>query len=983
MRYLLLILVSLISLESWCQVRELRFRTLSVENGLPENFPTTSLQDKYGYIWFGTQNGLVRYDGYNVKVYNLETEDKKEKIYRSIRKIFEDSKGRLWIGTIMQGLFLYNRSTDNFKEFVHQQKGSVPKKDDVAHIAEDEKGHIWTLNWSGREKGYHVDKLNSATGAIISIDSFSKGNNYIPSKTLNYLYADSRKRIWVGSANGLFLFDAQKQRFVPYFSTGDSTKRTTINSIYEAPSQPGILWLSQFNKEGAALVAFNTSTGQVKNYRNNPGDATSIAADSVLTIYEDRSKNLWIGTTKGLSLLNRTTGKFTNYRSDDNATEIGANYLNDIKEGRNGELWILSGKGLMHLSSPGGKLTRHIADAFVPDGLPVNILSTSLIDRNGVLWVGARGHGLLRLNEQRSQFKFITTAVGKDSYPGGALLGLDRMKNGKYLLTTPKGLFEADSLFSSFKEIPVTADKNINMTLRSVKVDEQGLVWIGSANNGLFKYDPKTKRVTRFLNNNKDSTSVSNDNIRALYIDRKQNFWVGTYGGGLCKLDRKTGTFKRYAYIINEGDTPPNGALDDDQVTSILEDNKGQLWIGTNNGGLNKLDQETGRFTSYYSKDKGLTCVVEMFEDSKSRLWLGTYLWGLFLFDRQTGTSKRFTEKEGLLYDNVYVIKEDGKGKIWLGSGRGFSILNTADFSIKTMTARTGLPSPISNNFKYATPEGDWLLATTKGILRFNPDNLIINKTPPEIILQSISYNKKGLTDSLPETILIHDQKKIEFAYNENRISFQYAGIHFTNPSLNQYKYKLEGYDKDWIDGKNQRAVTYTNLSPGTYTFHVKAASSDGVWSEKDASIDLLIHPPWWKTWWAYLLYILAFAFAIWAYLGYRSKALRHENRILEEKVTHRTVQLQQSIENLKTTQQQLVQSEKMASLGELTAGIAHEIQNPLNFVNNFSEVNKELLAEMNAEIEKGNYDEVKEIAKDVSENEEKINHHGNVLMPL
>ncbi|MFZ1611040.1 MAG: ATP-binding protein, partial [Chitinophagales bacterium] len=459
--------------------------------------------------------------------------------------------------------------------------------------------------------------------------------------------------------------------------------------------------------------------------------------------------------------------------------------------------------------------------------------------------------------------------------------------------------------------------------------------------------------------------------------DKNGNIWIGTYSNGLCSFNIQTQKFTRYPYIINDGEMKPINKLDDDQISSMLFDDEGILWIGTNNGGLNRFDIKTNQFKSYLDNDQGFYCVISLLEDSKKRLWVGTYLSGLFLFDKNTGTFTKYSEQDGLLHNTVQYLKEDNAGNIWCGSERGFSRLNPEDKSIVVFDNLSKHLAGARQNLIYVDSIGTFYINLSKGIMSFNPADIKANMVPPSVVIESVRYQPDGADFGKDTIVYTEVNQKIVLRYNENRINFQYVALHFVDAENNQYAYQLVGYDKDWIQAGTQRNATYTNLSPGTYTFKVKAANSDGVWNNTGTSITIKILPPWWKTWWAYVLYILIISASIRGYIHYRSKALRKKNLVLEEKVTHRTKQLQESIENLKTTQSQLVQSEKMASLGELTAGIAHEIQNPLNFVNNFSEVNTELIDELKTELAIGNKQLAIELADDIKANEQKINHHG------
>jgi signal transduction histidine kinase/streptogramin lyase len=967
MRYFFIALSLAFTLSGFSQPRELTFDRLSIEDGMPENYVSAFVQDKLGYIWIGTQNGLVRYDGYDLKVYRLATSSSKGLVNCIISSIYEDKKGNLWVGTYMAGLYRYNRSTDNFTKFAHTDN------DNIFQIAEDSEGMIWTLNYLNIAQGSHIDKFHSQKGLIATYDSLIKGKYHLPTARIDKLFSTSTNQIIAGSDNGLYLFENDSIR--GFLTQAETANRNTILQIYEAPSQPGVLWLSYSSARKSGVVSLDYKTGASKWFHHTQ-EKTSLSSDTVFTFFEDRLKNLWMGTTAGLSQLDRTTEQFKNYAPADKQPETDANWFYKMSEDRHGALWILSRKGPLYFQPHISRFVRHIGVKSDPDMMATNSLEHLLVDRNGNVWIGSSNYGLYRFDEQRSQYQFVYKDNDERGYPGGAVTGIEKLNNSQLILGTEEGVYLTDTALTKFTKIDIKSSKPGKLDPSNIQVDEYGTAWIGTYTHGLIKYNPDTKIYKQFLNDPKDSLSLNSNVIFTLYADGNY-LWIGTIGEGLCRLNIVTGIFTRFPFIVNENNSPLHGELDDNDAMSIYRDHKKVLWVGTNNGGLNRLNEKTGKFTSYHNFAKGLSTVTNIYEDSKDRLWVGTYLSGVVLFNRETGKYKSYREEDGLAYNNVFGINEDDSGRIWIASARGFSIIHPND-SISTINSNQGLPtSNITFRQAIRLGNGDWIQPTFHGPMVFNPNKILDNPSPPSVVIEKLSITGTKSDSTYSRIIYLYGSNDLSLSYNENRLSFEFVGLHYSNSSMNRYRYKLEGFDQKWIDAGNQRAASYTNLPPGNYKLNVLASNSDGVWTTSPASISFTIHPPWWKTWWAYTLYALAAVSLIYTVAYYRSKTLRRQNRVLEEKVALRTGQLQKSFENLKATQSQLIESEKMASLGELTAGIAHEIQNPLNFINNFSEVSAELTDELNDELDKSNIKEAKAISTDVKLNMQKIVFHG------
>ncbi|HEY5463193.1 MAG TPA: two-component regulator propeller domain-containing protein [Hanamia sp.] len=959
---------------------ELHFNHLFVKDGMTGGRVTSIVQDKQGFMWIGTQKGLVRYDGYSPKVYNFGFDDPDKE---DISIIYLDREGRLWAGGYGV-LFLYDRGEDRFIQYKLNLSAPDSSSLKILDILEDYYGNLWLNTSSFIKKKYSLERFDLTTKKFLQYDKDEKGTHHINANQFTSYFEDKEDGMWVGSDNGIYQYNEKSDQFDPYLPNTDSTKQNTFYFSSVVP-QPGILWMTVYESKalnkGEGLWRYDTKTKTATVFRHRAGDSTSIASDNIYWSITDSLRHLWITTDSSLSLFDSAKNNFINYRLKDNNTGKFISMI-EIQQGKNGNLWLSTGQGLVFFNTKTRQFTRYTAHEKDPYGLVIDWVRNLFIDHSGTLWFGVGDIGIEWINKQLSRFIQYKDDPGQpNNFPGGFVNSFAEAKDSTIWLGSEHGLYHWDPLTDSFTLVKIEKNQEKDVYVATVMVDKEGLVWCEGASSlrqGLYCYDPKTGKTRFFSNNKKDSTSLSDNYVTSLLEDHLGNIWVGTNSGGICRFNRQSQNFTRYPYIKNNGFITQNhGALDNESVLSIYEDKNGTLWVGTNGGGgLNRFNRQTGTFTTYLNQLPGFQCILSIYGDDKNKIWAGTYLGGVFSLDPQTNVVKKYTEKNGLLYDGAFGIVEDVHGNLWLSSERGISIFNPQTKQVRNITTANGLPS---QNIKWAfkTRSGRFLFSSIEGFISLNPDNFTPDPHPPIVHIESVDFVTSNGRKPKDSTLITWGKDSINLKYNENRLSFHYVALYYQNSQLNQYAYKLAGYDKDWVPAGTQRMATYTNLSPGHYTFHVKAANSDGVWNEQGDSFSFTILPPWWQTWWAYTLYILAFLLAVWAFASYRSRNLRRANLVLEDKVEHRTAQLHKSIEDLKSTQSQLIQSEKMASLGELTAGIAHEIQNPLNFVNNFSDVNKELLIEMKDEMNKGNIDDANAIANDVIENEEKINHHG------
>ncbi len=984
----ILLLLFFISFKTFAQYRDLYFEHLNVVEGLPESMILALHQDKLGYMWIGTQNGLVRYDGYKVKVYKLGNNIKGVLKDFAAECIYETKDGDLWVLSREHNLFRYNRAADNFGRYILGKHDNGFSKE---NIVIDDDGYLWLY------PRQFPGAFSSERYPVIRLDIKTRRQEQFPDSTTAMVISKTG-RVWLAVKKGLAYFDRSTGKLSNAFSPFPVSDKQYIANLYEAPSEPGILWFTIVDKQGKplGLYSFDTVARLFKKFTADPHVPGAIASTIIHTIFEDDRRRLWFGTVNGLSLFDRANGKFSNYTPPKPLSNLKENPVTNIAEQADGKLWLATfqypnnSNGLYLFDPSNGGFTRYAHDKRKPYSLNVNRVTYPMVDRAGTLWAGMAWGGVDRVNGLRSQFNAYLPGGDKTGYPAGGATGVALAPDDYCWFSSSEGLIRWKPGTEVFERVSLPSYvKKDNLTVYAA--DRSGLIWCGSGNVSLFTYDPKTRDVDTLRCPGKwEATLIMN-----VYQDHAGIVWIGTLGYGLYSFDKQSRRFTAYPYEKNKPGARYRGkSLDNGEVLSINEDRQHVLWAGTNLGGPNRYNKKDGTFTSFFDRAKGLACVNDIREDKAGRFWVGTYESGLFLFDRKTGRVKQFTQQDGLLDDDAAGIQEDEQGNLWLSCQRGFTRFNPVYNTFTRYTAANALPFALGQarlNLFIKTRDNELIFFSRNGIVAFYPDKLSKNLYPPQVQIETLEHNDPQSKDDTTTTEGLYGKQQVELPHNQNRISFNYVALHFENPSQNQYAYQLVGYDKNWVQAGTQRSVSYTNLSPASYTFRVKASNSDGLWNEKGASIIVVIRPPWWETWWALTLFVLALIGVVWAIVYYRSRSLLRAKHLLEQKVQLRTKEvleqkeeietqrdnLAHTLGELQTTQSQLVQREKMASLGELTAGIAHEIQNPLNFVNNFSEINTELIDELQEEIDKGAYEEAKALAVDIRENEQKIKQHG------
>ncbi len=821
---IILCLFSLCRLQAF-EKPDLKFTRLSIDQGLSQGNINAIIQDRNGFMWFGTQDGLNRFDGYEFVIYKPEPNNPKSISSNVVKALYETKDGRILVGTAGGGLCIYHPETDDFTVYLNDESDlSSLSYNSVYSVFEDKDSVIWVGTFGGG-----VCVFNEKTESFTRFQNSPNDPNSLSGNAIRAIFEDKQGELWIGvDGGGLNKFDPIKKRFIRYQHNPENPESLGSDIVLTVlVDNEGFFWCGSW---AGGISKFDPNTGKAIRYKHDPSDTYSINSNETFAFCQDTKGQMWVSTRNGLDLLDQSTGRFYHY----------------------------------------------LNDPLIPTTLSHNVIVSLFQDQSGVFWVGSEGGGLNKVDLQKKKFKHYQHDYKN---PNSSLVSNEvtsiyaDSKNTYWIGTRNGGVNLVQFEIDSYKIINSEKNGLSSNFINRVIEDRNGIYWLGSNGGGLNRYNLSTNELKIYKEDLTDPNALQNNAIFALVEDRFGEIWIGTYGGGISKYIPSENRFK--TYVIDANNQMSNVVL------SLVEDANGTIYGGSFGHGLVEYDRDKDKFISYETdlQNPNSICsniVTTLTIGIDGVIWIGSGGSGFDKFERKSQIFTNYNEKNGLVSDNISSILEDEKGNLWISTVKGMSKFNIKDETFRNFDRLDGLQdNDFIANSAYVNNDGLMFFGGGNGLTSFYPDNIVDDTTKPQIVITSFKiFNELVLPEKggiLEKSITLTD--RIELSYLQKNFSFEFSSLHYASPSKNKYKYMMEGFDTEWYEATpDRRFAAYTNLPGGTYTFRVIGSNNDGIWNEDGASVIIVVHPPIYKTWWFYAIVFIVVASSLYAFYKRKEK---------------------------------------------------------------------------------------------------------------
>jgi len=854
-----ILLTLLFILNFTAQAQEVKlFKNFGIDNPMSYNFVRTIAQDEDGFMWFGSSEGLDRFDGHQTLSFQHDSSQANSLSSSVISRILIDKQQRLWVGTFGGGLNLYRENSQDFLHFTTKTKDASLTNDSVNALFEDSKGKLWIAT----ENGLNVLSSHEGKWLIQHISQVLGNPNSLTHNTVLSIIETQNKEIWIGTnGGGISVFDLQGS-FIKSIKYGDQNSATYVNKFVSSMYLDinGDIWIGTVDN---GLLKYTPTTEKFIYYQNNVDDQSTISSNAISNIYQDSEKNIWIATDNGLSIYNYKTNNFSRYNySPNNPYSISNDFVLTFFEDNHKMMWVGTFSGVNRWD-PNMATFRQYSTQTNPVLKNHNITSFAQFDKD-YLYFSTYSAGIYRLSQYD---KSISTV-------------------------------DFNASFSEYRIMTMFADGNT--------------LWVGTRASGLYSIDLETNKVIAYKHDIENNNSISANSVTDIIKDVDGNIWVSTFHQGINLFNKDSGTFKRFIKNKSHKEKEPGS----NHVVQMLEDDQGFIWLATFGGGISRFDAKNETFTHFRYEENNPTSISDDFSwimllDNNKNLWFGTQSSGLSILSRENRHSNNFSfthldTKDGMKSLTVYGITQDVYDDIWFSTNKGISRYSMSDKSFKHFNLTHGLVDlEYTHSAVFLSMDNTIYFGAGKGMNTIKPEKINTRISAPEVRLTNVlKMNEPVMLGSK-----LSHLTELELDHSEQLISFEYVGLNYAAPESTRYKYRLKGFDEEWIDAGKSRRATYTNLPSGSYQLQIIAGNSDNIWSEPGLTLDITVKPAPWNTWWAYVLYAASIALLLLTYSRFLNRKLLIEQQHktnLKQQVKEKTQEFHLKNIELEQANQQL-----------------------------------------------------------------------------